>query len=60
MLIKLANIKIKKSHEGFLHEALGIPVGELIPTSVLLKHKNGPFAKQVNFALNARKWKHHR
>ena len=59
MIIKLASpIHIKKSHEGSLHEALGIPEGEPIPTSVLEQHKNGPLAKKVNFALNARKWKH--
>lgn len=47
--------------KGLLHKSLGISEGSPIPTSELEKHKNSPDAhmrKMVNFALNAKKFKH--
>lgn len=48
---------------GLLHKSLGIKQGEPIPTSELEKHKdsNDPhMRKMVQFALNAKKFKHHK
>lgn len=55
-----SKIHIKKSKQGSLHRALGIPEGEKIPASKL-KTKPGDSAamkKKKTFAKNARKWKH--
>jgi hypothetical protein len=52
-------IRIKKSHEGKLHKALGIPAGKKIPVARLdqAKHSTSPaLRKEATFALNARKW----
>ena len=54
-------IKIKKSHAGKLHKALGIPAGQKIPLSKEEKaahSKNPTLRKEANFALNARHFKH--
>ena len=54
-------IKIKKSHEGKLHKALGIPRGQKIPLSKEEKaaHSKSPtLRREAQFALNARKFKH--
>ena len=60
ILEKRANIEIK--HKGLLHHDLGIPEGEEIPTSLLeekMKTTTDPaLRKRLNFAINARKWKH--
>lgn len=57
-------IKIKKSHQGLLHEKMGVPKGEKIPAAKIeakkaAAEKRGDAAtvKQTTFALNARKWK---
>lgn len=55
------SIKIKKSHEGKLHKALGVPMGEKIPLGKIEKaaHSSSPsLRKEAQFALNARKFKH--
>lgn len=53
---------IKPSHRGLLHEQLGIPEGEKIPTEklehILATSDDPKLRKRVQFALNARKWKH--
>ena len=54
-------IKIKKSHEGNLHRALGIPAGQKIPLSKEEKaaHSSNPtLRREAQFAINARKFKH--
>jgi hypothetical protein len=54
-------IEIKKSHEGLLHEKLGVPAGQKIPESTLerAKHSSSPAErKEANFAENAKHWKH--
>lgn len=54
-------IKIKKSHEGKLHKALGVPAGEKIPLGKIEKaaHSKSPsLRKEAQFALNARHFKH--
>lgn len=53
-------IKIKESHKGALHKALGISKGKKIPIGKLAQAKHSKSAKlrkQTTFALNARKWK---
>lgn len=53
-------IHIKPSHEGRLHEKLGVAEDKPIPTS-RLKDEPGDsaaLAKEKNFARNAKKWKH--
>lgn len=53
-------IQIKKSHQGRLHENLGVPEGRKIPLADLMKAKRSrspEIRRQANFALNARKWK---
>lgn len=54
-------IHIKKSHEGKLHKALGVPAGEKIPLGKIEKaaHSKSPsLRKEAQFALNARHFKH--
>lgn len=54
-------IKIKKSHEGKLHKALGIPAGQKIPLGKIEKaaqSKSPSLRKEAQFALNARHFKH--
>ena len=54
-------INIKPSHKGLLHKDLGIPQGQKIPAAKLqaAKHsKNPAVRKRVNFAIEARMWKH--
>lgn len=54
-------IKIKKSHEGKLHKALGIPAGQKIPLSKEEKatHSRNPtLRREAQFAINARRFKH--
>ena len=54
-------IKIKKSHEGKLHKALGVPAGQTIPLGKIEKaaHSKSPqLRKEAQFALNARSFKH--
>lgn len=53
-------IKIKKSHEGRLHKALGVKSGQKIPESKIekaLHSKNPRIRKEARFAENARHWK---
>jgi hypothetical protein len=61
-LIKLASIEIKKSHEGSLHEYLGIPKGEPIPISLIeekLKTISDPkIRRKLNFAKVSKGWHH--
>ena len=64
-IVKVATfsgIKINPEHKGLLHEALNIPGNEPIPTETLekaLQSTTDPIMrKRINFALNARKWKH--
>jgi len=52
-------IRIKPSHSGKLHRALGVPAGKKIPVATLekAKHSRSPaMRKMATFALNARKW----
>lgn len=54
-------IKIKPSHKGNLHKALGIPAGQKIPLSKEEKaahSKNPTLRREAQFAINARKFKH--
>lgn len=54
-------IKIKPSHKGKLHKALGVPAGQKIPLGKIEKaaHSKSPtLRREANFALNARKFKH--
>lgn len=54
-------IDIKPSHQGFLHQDLGIPEGEHIPLERLEAAKNSSDPKvrrRATFALNARNWRH--
>ena len=56
-------IKIKESHKGRLHSALGVKQGEKISTKKLHsseKHakKGSALSKEINFAVQARKWSH--
>lgn len=53
-------IEIKKSHQGRLHRALGVPEGEKLKLRDLLKAKksdNPSLRRMATFALNARRWK---
>ena len=46
---------------GGLHKALGVPADQPIPMSKLMEHKDSPnehMRKMVQFALNAKKFKH--
>lgn len=56
-------IQIKKTHQGMLHEALGVPKGEKISVGALMQAKarakktgNAKLMKQATFAANAREW----
>jgi hypothetical protein len=52
---------IKPSHEGLLHESLGIPKDQKIPAGKLSKaaHSSNPvLKKRAIFAQNARSWHH--
>lgn len=52
-------IRIKKSHEGKLHRALGVPANQQIPLGKIERaaHSKSPsLRKEAQFALNARKW----
>lgn len=54
-------IHIKKSHEGLLHQKLGIPAGSPIPESRLktAEHSNSPsLRKEAQFADNAKHFHH--
>lgn len=54
-------IRIKPSHKGKLHRALGIPQGEPIPAGKIAKAKHSAspaLRKQATFAANAKKWNH--
>jgi len=54
-------IEIKKSHQGRLHEDLGIAEGKRIPLADLMRAKRSKDPKvrrRATFAVNARKWKH--
>jgi hypothetical protein len=58
---KMAEIEIQKSHQGLLHDQLGIPQGEKIPVDrlqELLKSEDPAVRRRAQFAINARKWKH--
>ncbi len=57
----MAKIQINPSHEGMLHRALGVPVGQPIPLKKLEAAKNSPDAhmrEMANFAINARGFTH--
>lgn len=56
-------IKIKLSHEGLLHEEMGVAKGKKINIGDLMKKKakdktegNTASEKRDTFALNAKKW----
>ena len=54
-------IRIKPSHRGKLHRALGVPQGEKIPPGKLaaaLDSKSAALRKEANFAKNAKSWSH--
>ena len=54
-------IKIKKSHRGLLHKALGVNQNKKIPASKLAKARHSKSAvmrKRAVFAANAKKWNH--
>lgn len=54
-------IRIKPSHKGKLHKALGVPAGKKIPASKIAsaKRSSSPaLRKEATFAQNAKKWKH--
>lgn len=54
-------IKIKPSHKGKLHRALGVPMDQPIPVRKIEKavHSKSPaLRKEAQFALNSRKFKH--
>ena len=56
-----SGIHIKPSHEGKLHEKLGVPAGEKIPEAKLAKAKNSDSAalrKEATFAENAKHFQH--
>jgi hypothetical protein len=55
-----SGINIKKSKEGSLHKALGVPKGEKIPASKLkIKSTDSPaLKKKKQFAINAKHFKH--
>lgn len=61
MAQKKQTIHIKKSKEGSLHTALGVPQGQKIPASKLAAAKNSKspaLRKKANFAINAKKFSH--
>lgn len=56
----MSKIYIKPSHKGELHAELGVPKIRKIPVSTLksVAAKGGKEAKQAQFAINARQFKH--
>lgn len=53
-------IEIKKSHQGRLHRALGVPEGRKLALRDLLRAKESDsptLRKMATFAINARRWK---
>jgi hypothetical protein len=55
------SIKIKPSHKGKLHRALGVPEGKPIPAAKVAaaKRSSSPaLRKEATFAQNAKSWKH--
>jgi hypothetical protein len=54
------NIHIKKSKQGSLHSAMGVPQGTKIPVSAINKRLAGnpseAMRKKLQFAKNARSW----
>lgn len=58
--MKTNPIRIKKSHKGMLHRALGVPAGNTIPRAKLseaMKSSNPHMRKMANFAIVSKKWK---
>lgn len=58
---KSSGIHIKPSHEGLLHEDLGVKKGKPIPAKKLAVAKNSDdpaVRKRAVFAENAKKWHH--
>lgn len=56
-----SGIKIKPSHEGLLHENMGIPADKPISMAKLEKekaHASPAKKKRIVFAENAKKWHH--
>ena len=56
-----SGIHIKKSHEGRLHKALGVPAGEPIPAAKLAaakKSSDPAIRKMATFADNAKGFDH--
>lgn len=56
-----SGIHIKKSHEGRLHKALGVPEGQPIPAAKLAAAKNSKdpaIRKEATFAINAKGFNH--
>ena len=54
-------IKIKASHKGKLHKALGVKKGKKLTSAEISKAKNSKnpkVRKEATFAANAKKWKH--
>lgn len=55
------SIKIKPSHKGKLHRALGVPDGKPIPASKVAAAKRSAspaLRKEATFAQNAKSWHH--
>ena len=64
-LEKIAEIKIKPSHQGALHQQLGISKDDTLSNADLAKAKasakesgDTKLMRRVIFAENARKWRH--
>lgn len=56
-----SGIHIKKSHEGRLHKALGVPEGQPIPAAKLAaakKSSDPAIRKEATFAINAKGFNH--
>lgn len=56
-------IHLNPEHKGLLHKHLEIPEDEEIPVEKLKSAANSDdpkIRKMANFALNAKKWKHHK
>lgn len=54
-------IRIKKSHQGWLHKNLGIPEGQKLTLAELheaAKSKSAAVRKRAQFAINARGFQH--
>ena len=61
MPVTRKTIHIKKSHEGLLHKALNVPMGQPIPAAKLEQalHSSDPAErKPAQFAKNARHFHH--